>query len=102
MNELISALTDLIGKTLELEGMPCQVIDVLNEGPSIVLHMHNVYEIQSNQYGEAQRRVPKIRTIPLLSDGNKTLHPLAIEALIVTKREFISCFKNSQVSARRG
>ena len=46
----------------------CQVVEILDDGPHLVLEVldHDV-SIQADQHGEAHRKVPKTFTIPILS-----------------------------------
>ena len=79
MTELIITLDQLrgmIGLRLIHQGMTCQVIEVLEDGPSLVLQsIHETPTIQPNQHGEAQRRTPVTYTVPVLSRDKNELHP---------------------------
>lgn len=71
----LEQLRRYIGRVVIHKGIRCQVIEVLEDAPALVLldveqHTH----IQDNQYGEPQRRVPRTYTVPLLDTG-ETLHP---------------------------
>ena len=75
MSELIISLEQLrgmIGVKLFYNNKPCQVIEVLEDGPSIVLQNFDD-NIQKNQYGHAHRRVPETHCIPILSGDKKSL-----------------------------
>lgn len=77
MTDLIKLLQSLIGRRLMYDGVHCQVIEVLTEGPSVVLtRIGDEGVIQPDQYGDARRRVPQTYTIPLLSSIEDDLHPV--------------------------
>jgi len=46
----------------------CQVVEILDDGPHLVLESldHHI-SIQADQHGEAHRKVPKTYTIPILT-----------------------------------
>ncbi|MDX1824039.1 MAG: hypothetical protein R3354_04940 [Thiohalomonadales bacterium] len=79
MTELIITLDQLrsmIGLRLIHQGITCQVIEVLEDGPSLVLQsIHETPTIQPNQHGEAQRRTPVTYTVPVLTRDRSELHP---------------------------
>ncbi len=79
MPELIITLDQLrgmIGLHLVHQGTSCQVIEVLEDGPSLVLQsIHESPTIQPNQHGEAQRRTPVTYTVPVLNNERNELHP---------------------------
>ena len=78
MSELIITLDQLrgmIGLHLLHQGIPCRVIEVLEDGPSLVLQSINEEpSIQANQHGEATRRTPVSYTVPVLNDTQTELH----------------------------
>lgn len=46
----------------------CQVVEILDDGPHLVLEvLDHGLSIQADQHGEAHRKVPKTHTIPILS-----------------------------------
>jgi hypothetical protein len=79
MSEIIITLEQLrsmIGLRLMHQGIACQVIEVLEDGPSLVLQSrHEKPAIQANQHGEATRRTPVTYTIPVLNQEKTELHP---------------------------
>ncbi len=81
MERLLGELQKLIGRQLRYEGCHCEVIEVLAEGPAIVLYKHSPSEIQANWFGEAQRRAPGTYTLPLVSRVTKDLHPVVLALL---------------------
>ncbi len=69
-------LRQLIGRNLTYQGITCRVIEILAEGPQLVLQDCNEGKvIQTNQYGEANRRVPRVFTVPLLNPRRDGLNP---------------------------
>lgn len=74
--DLVDALQELIGRHCRHEQCHCEIIEILEEGPSIVLYKHSRGEIQCNWFGEAQRRAPKTYTVPLISRLDNDLHPV--------------------------
>lgn len=72
MSEILITLEQLrgmIGIQLCHNGKPCVVIEVLEDGPSLVIQHLEVdsSSIQPNQYGNAHRRTPETLSIPVLS-----------------------------------
>ena len=68
-------LRALIGLELDWEGHRWQVIEILPDGPSVVLQATDgAREIQANQHGEAARRVPRCREVPA-RDADGGPHP---------------------------
>lgn len=79
MTELLRTLQSLIGRGGEYEGVPCQVIDVLADGPALVLGRLGAGGIiQADQHGDARRRVPQTYTVPLRSALGADLHPVLL------------------------
>lgn len=81
MERLLGELQKLIGRQVRYEGCHCEVIEVLAEGPAIVLYKHSPSEIQANWFGEAQRRAPGTYTLPLVSRATHDLHPVVLALL---------------------
>lgn len=77
MNELLLLeLRELIGREAVLDGVHCQVIEILERGPCVVVCEIRHTEIQPDQFGEAHRRVPRTHTVPLMSQIGNDLHPV--------------------------
>lgn len=80
MDEIVITLEQLrgmIGLKVHHHGLRCQIIEVLEDGPSLVLqNCEAISTIQPNQFGDANRRVPKTHTIPVLTPDQKELHAL--------------------------
>ncbi|KAB7627627.1 hypothetical protein [Alkalilimnicola sp. S0819] len=67
----------LIGRHLHYQGRQLQVVEVLPDGPALVLaETGGDGTIQANQFGEANRRVPETWTIPCYSGDGRSPHPL--------------------------
>ncbi len=79
MNEPENLLTDLrriIGQQVHLHGELHQVIEVLPEGPVVVLQaLEGGAVIQANAQGEASRMVPGIVEVPACLAGENALDP---------------------------
>lgn len=78
----LEQLRGMIGLHVVHNGLQCQVIEVLEDGPSLVLQSQGDHKpVQSNQHGEASRRVPETFTVPVLSRDKQEIHPqfLALE-----------------------
>ncbi len=71
----LDQLRSLIGLFVYHQGVCCQVIEVLEDGPAIVLLSEEPPTIQPNQHGEATRRTPVTYTIPVLNAEQDELHP---------------------------
>lgn len=76
MDTLVLTLRELIGREAVVDGVRCQVIEILEAGPCVVVCETVGAEIQSNQYGDPQRRVPRTHTLPLRSQLEQDLHPV--------------------------
>lgn len=72
----LEQLRSMIGLRLWHQGILCQVIEVLEDGPSLVLQsLKEAPTIQPNQHGEATRRTPVTYTVPVLNNDKTELHP---------------------------
>ena len=68
-------LRNMIGVQVYHQGISCKVIEVLEDGPSLVLISIDENYIQADQYGNPQRRVPETFTIPVLTTDGDEIHP---------------------------
>jgi len=58
----------MIGLQVRYHDVYCRVVEVLEDGPAIILEdMEQHISIQADQHGEAHRRVPQTYTITILS-----------------------------------
>lgn len=73
---LLTKLRALTGQCVTLHGESFQVIEILSEGPTVVLQSlaHDTV-IQANAQGEASRRVPKIVEVSAWLGGENLLDP---------------------------
>lgn len=86
MSELIISLKQLrgmIGINLCYNNKACQVVEVLEDGPSLVLQYFD-NNIQKNQHGNAHRRVPETFCIPILSRDKTELSELFLSLDLIT------------------
>jgi len=75
-NMTIDRLRGLIGIRVEYDGSACEIIEILEDGPSLILQAcENRPTIQADQYGEAHRRVPSIQTVPILCPDQHDWNP---------------------------
>lgn len=72
----LQQLRGMIGLHVTHNGAPCQIIEVLEDGPAIVLQSRGSDKpVQSNQHGEGSRRVSETFTIPVLTRDKNEFHP---------------------------
>lgn len=77
-------MRSMIGLRVKYHEVYCQVIEIIEDGPSIVLEDLEMHiSIQADQHGEAHRKVPKNYTITILSKDQYEFSPefLALEPL---------------------
>lgn len=77
----VETLREMIGATVIHEGTHCKVVEIIEDGPHIVLIDLAIDSIQSDQYGSPHRRVPQTYLIPVQCEEQGSLHPdyLALE-----------------------
>lgn len=77
----LSQLRGMIGQTVIVEDKHYLVIEVLEAGTELVLQdkYYETYIHQSNQHGDAHRRVPTTLTVPVLTADKTELHPAFLE-----------------------
>lgn len=72
----LERLRACIGREVICAGEPCIIIEVIEDGPTLVLSCQNgTTVVQANQHGEATRRVPRTRTVPVFSVDTGLPHP---------------------------
>jgi len=76
-NDLLQRLTRLLGREAFIEGRRVCVVDILRDGPTLVLREIGAGRMQDNLYGQARRRAPRHFQIPLLSEVRHEPHPVA-------------------------
>ena len=77
-------MRSMIGLRVKYHDVYCQVVEIIEDGPSIVLeNLERHTSIQADQHGEAHRKVPKTYTITILSKDRYefSLDFLALEPL---------------------
>ncbi len=81
MGITLEQLRACIGREVVLEGERYRIIEVLADaGPTLVLCSETIDPvIQANQHGEATRRVPLTRSIPVFSADDSQVHPLFLK-----------------------
>jgi hypothetical protein len=73
---------DLLGQRVRYLGACYEVVDLLDDGPALVLASLEDCVIQADQHGDARRRVPSTLTLPLRDrDGNPHPDLLGLERL---------------------
>jgi len=80
INITLSQLRGMIGQTVIVDNKYYLVIEVLEQSTELVLQVkHSETYIQSDQHGDARRRVPTTLTIPVLTADKSGLHPAFLE-----------------------
>jgi len=80
----IAGLRDSIGRRVRFQDVIFEIIEILEDGPSLVLqNCESHTSIQADQHGEAHRRVPQTTTLPVLItvDGQLDSDTMGIELL---------------------
>jgi hypothetical protein len=71
----VERLHNLIGHEVEFAGSLCQIIEILEDGPALILQQRqHLTTIQADQHGEAHRRVPTTITIQVFDQQGTILH----------------------------
>ena len=73
LNITIHQLRGLIGLQVHYMHCNCVIVEVLEDGPSIVLRADEATCIQHDQHGDAHRHVPRTMSIPVLSQDKTEL-----------------------------
>jgi hypothetical protein len=69
-----------IGRRINYQRLDCQIIEVLKDGPSMVLQECTARTvIQDDQYGEGHRRVAPTFSIPLWDAHSGEINPMSAE-----------------------
>jgi hypothetical protein len=69
----LDQLRGLIGLRVRYQACDCRIIEVLEDGPSLVLQAESDCIIQHNQHGDAHRQVPRTIEIPVLTPDREEL-----------------------------
>ena len=76
LNITLYQLRGMIGTQVVHQGEGYQIIEVLEQSTELVLlKLENATTIQTDQHGDARRRVPHTLTIPVLTADRTELHP---------------------------
>ncbi len=80
----LEQLRACIGREVMFEGERYRITDILSDAdPVLVLsNDHTDPVIQANQHGEATRRVPPIRTLPVYSAEDGQVHPALLKLIL--------------------
>ncbi|WP_018880615.1 hypothetical protein [Thioalkalivibrio sp. ALE30] len=85
-SRMIDRLAPLIGIQGEVDGCMVELVEVLDEGPRglpgvALMSMGSQRSIQANQYGNPLCRHSEVRTLSLLSEVERDLHPVLRQLL---------------------
>lgn len=72
----LSRLRSHIGQRLDYGGKDCVIIDILEDGPQLVLQVSGQSSIQADQWGEAHRRTPESFAVPVYESDGDALNPM--------------------------
>lgn len=83
----VANLRSLIGHEVHYNGQRCKIIEILEDGPHLILqHEEQNTTIQADQHGEAHRMVPATTTLAVMdSEGDglsKDFHNLKLNHLL--------------------
>ena len=70
----VNELRAMIGMRVYYQGRQGMIIEVLEDGPSLVLQTTSSASIQSNLHGHPTRRSPHTLTVRVLSENGMALH----------------------------
>jgi len=84
MNSL-NTLHKLIGLEFSYDNRSCTLIEIIDEGPSLVIQCQEKKTIQTNQHGNAHRKSHPTYTIACLNEFRTDLHPVLKAALPKTE-----------------
>ncbi|MGK0673304.1 MAG: hypothetical protein ABWU16_01390 [Halothiobacillaceae bacterium] len=74
---LLQHLSGLLGREALIEGRRLCLVEILREGPMLVLREQGHATLQDNLYGQPHRHVPRHFQVPLISELGNRLHPVA-------------------------
>lgn len=85
-DDLLNMLEPLLGREALVEGRRLCVIEILREGPTLVLKDAEEAIMQESLYGQPRRRAPRLFQVSLRSETGPHLHPVARQ--FMTEAEF--------------
>jgi len=91
-------MRDMIGMQVRYHEVYCRVVEILEDGPAIILEdLEQHISIQPDQHGEAHRKVPKTYTITVLTHDKLEFTPafLALEPLLLDIEQTAIIISNS-------
>ncbi len=68
-------LRALIGTRIQHLGLACRLIEVIDDGPAVVLQCEQDRVIQEDQHGAPTRHAPRTFTIPVFTGNRQGLNP---------------------------
>ena len=71
----LSQLRQLIGARVRYLEELWKIIEILDDGPILILESLERRVVQQNQYGEGHRRVPHRVSIPVFNPDKQSLNP---------------------------
>lgn len=79
----LTQLRGMIGTAVCYRGVNCMVVEVLEDGPELVLCDLQQTDIQDDRFGDPHRCVARTYTVPVVDTSGTALHPefLALEVL---------------------
>lgn len=75
LSSALSQLRQLSGARVRYLEDVWEIVEVLDDGPTLVLESLKRRVVQGSQYGEGHRRVPQRLSIPLLTNDGQHLNP---------------------------
>ncbi len=84
INITLQQLRSMIGLKVYHLGIPCTIVEVLEDGPSLVLIDQDDEKIQPDQYGNPLRKVPRTFTVPVLTSDGKAIHSAYLALDLIT------------------
>lgn len=79
----VAELRKFIGIELSYNHETHQIIEVLENGPALVLQQQNNSSIQNNQFGNANRRTPDTICIEVLSNDKNEFSSLFLSLNLI-------------------
>ncbi len=79
----VKELRKMIGLSVHYKGQDGSIIEVLEDGPSLVLQAAGDGHIQHNLHGHPTRRSPNTLTVRVLSENGTSLHRDFLELELV-------------------
>lgn len=76
-DNVFKMLGALLGRQATIEGRKLCLIEILRDGPILILQEEGNLLLQDNLYGQPRRHAPRHFLIPLISELGDRLHPIA-------------------------